>query len=389
MPPVETGRDMAMKRTNGEGSVRYDAARDRYRGRLRWTDTDGAAHTRDVYGRTAADAVAALRKLGATIDAGQAPVNGRRTRGVTVRDFVKTYTEEIGPLAVASNTLAAHTLDGQERHLRNYVVKTIGDVRIDAVALAHVRKVMVYVNEYRQANGRELGTSSKRQILISLRVLMDAAIVERLATRNPARDVKLAKAAHVKGEPHALDAADISKLLAVCTMPADRALILTYLGTGARRAEIVDLTWDRVDLENGVIRIGDAKTPNGEGRPIPIPSVVVDALTSWRRDQIVGRLAASSWTDNNLVFPNRVGTRRDLRWVTRHTTKLLNAAGLTGSTHTLRHTYGSRAVNVPNAALGDVAANMGQSVATLVGFYVHGSTAGQRHAADGIGALLG
>ena len=48
------------------------------------------------------------------------------------------------------------------------------------------------------------------------------------------------------------------------------------LETGLRRAEILDLTWDRVDRSRGVIRLEITKS--GKRREVPMRQVVYDTL---------------------------------------------------------------------------------------------------------------
>jgi integrase len=48
--------------------------------------------------------------------------------------------------------------------------------------------------------------------------------------------------------------------------------------TGMRRGEILGLTWDRVDLKTGLIRLKDTDTKIGEGRSIPIGRELSEVL---------------------------------------------------------------------------------------------------------------
>lgn len=47
-----------------------------------------------------------------------------------------------------------------------------------------------------------------------------------------------------------------------------KPIVMTALNTGMRKGEILGLTWDQVDLRNGLILLDDTK--NGERREIPI-----------------------------------------------------------------------------------------------------------------------
>ena len=83
---------------------------------------------------------------------------------------------------------------------------------------------------------------------------------------------------------------------------------------GLRPGELRALTWDHVDLGQGVIHVwrstrrdGDTKTPKSR-RSLVLPRRAIDALTEHRRRQDVERLAAGeAWQDTNLVFCHEDG----------------------------------------------------------------------------------
>jgi len=57
-----------------------------------------------------------------------------------------------------------------------------------------------------------------------------------------------------------------------------KPVLLTAYYTGMRRGEILNLTWDRLDLKNGVIRLKPEDTKTSEGRSIPLHPVLTNML---------------------------------------------------------------------------------------------------------------
>lgn len=106
------------------------------------------------------------------------------------------------------------------------------------------------------------------------------AIEQRLAPRawaHPCRGVKLLPEA--AGRVRFLDDGERSRLLAACKAsqyPRLYALALTAMLTGARRGELMALTWNDVDLDNAVARLG--RTKNGDRRTLVLLPQVIEAL---------------------------------------------------------------------------------------------------------------
>ena len=102
------------------------------------------------------------------------------------------------------------------------------------------------------------------------------------------------------------------------------ALFVLSLTLGLRPGELRKLSWDHVDLDQGVIhvwrsasRTGDVKTPQSK-RSLVLPRRAVTALAAHRKRQAAERLAAgAAWHDNNLVFcheDGRMYTSNALNW---------------------------------------------------------------------------
>ena len=92
------------------------------------------------------------------------------------------------------------------------------------------------------------------------------------------------------------------------------ALFVLSLTLGLRPGELRKLSWEHVDLGNGVIHVwrsasqsGDVKTPKSK-RSLVLPRRAVTALVAHRKRQAAERLAAGAgWHDNNLVFCHEDG----------------------------------------------------------------------------------
>jgi integrase len=95
---------------------------------------------------------------------------------------------------------------------------------------------------------------------------------------NPCRGIR-----RMKGEGERLrflDAAERGRLFAACKAskyPRLYALVLMAMLTGARRGELLALTWRDVDLSRGVARLG--RTKNGDRRTLGLLPQVVQALS--------------------------------------------------------------------------------------------------------------
>jgi integrase len=90
-------------------------------------------------------------------------------------------------------------------------------------------------------------------------------------------------------------------------------VVIVALETGMRKRELLDLTWDRVDLSRGVLRLEGTSRRSGQGtkskrrRDIPMRSVV-DAILAAKPEPRQGRV----WPVGNIrkAFENAVETAK-------------------------------------------------------------------------------
>jgi integrase len=121
--------------------------------------------------------------------------------------------------------------------------------------------------------------------------------------------------------------------------PAINAALTLALNAGMRDAEIRNLTWAQVDFEKQFLTVGKAKTNAGEGRTIPLNSVLLAALlehSRWytrrfgtiRPDWYLFPFGKSKHLD-----PTRPMTSLKTVW-----TNIKASAGIVGRWHDTRHT---------------------------------------------------
>jgi len=114
-------------------------------------------------------------------------------------------------------------------------------------------------------------------------------------------------------------------LIAACATPHVRLFVVLALTTAARKGALLELTWDRVDLERGIIRLGI-----GEGRrkgraTVPLHDLARPHLLEARRAALTDRVIEHG--------------ERPLASIRKGFDNACRRAGLEGVTpHVLRHT---------------------------------------------------
>lgn len=64
--------------------------------------------------------------------------------------------------------------------------------------------------------------------------------------------------------------------------PAIYPALMLALNAGMRDAEIRNLQWERLNLNTAILTVGESKTEAGEGRTIPLNSVLLQAMQDYR-----------------------------------------------------------------------------------------------------------
>lgn len=177
--------------------------------------------------------------------------------------------------------------------------------------------------------------------------------------------LKITKPKEARGRVRFLSDDERQKLLEASATSSNKYLhliIVIALSTGARKNEILTLTWDNVDLDRGVIILHDTK--NGERRVLPVVSKAMQLLKEHRK---IPRI------DTQLLFPSKNTTKPvDIRKPWMDTLEIAQIEDF--RFHDLRHSAASY-LAMNGASLAEIAEVLGHKTLQMVKRYAHLSEA--------------
>jgi len=158
----------------------------------------------------------------------------------------------------------------------------------------------------------------------------------------------------------------------------DYPIFFTFLNTGMRRGELVNLEWSDIDFENSVIKIQKKSfwLPKTGEREIPMnPELRL----------LLERVPKKS----NFVFPSPMGKKFKEDKIRQKLIKIAKAAGIPNLTevHALRHTVASRLI-AKGTDLPTVQKLMGHSSIETTMIYSHQTTEQLRNAVEKLSSAL-
>ena len=175
-----------------------------------------------------------------------------------------------------------------------------------------------------------------------------------------------------------------------------KAPLVTILGTGLRRGELLALQWRQVDLEAGTLqviqaieetkahglRIKEPKTAAGRRR-VDLPGFVIGALQIHKRQQQEEHLTLGlGWTPDTLVFDDGLGVVWSPGAFSKSMSRQANGVGVKFSPHAGRHEHFSRLLAAGcHPKVAQLRAGH-SSIAVTMDLYSHSSEALQKEAAE-------
>ena len=135
----------------------------------------------------------------------------------------------------------------------------------------HKSDITIYRTQRRLKNGKVPRVQSINYDHAILKHVLSLAQEHGHISSNPAKEVTIPDP---KNERDRILSDDEWTRLYHASPPHLQSVLLTAYYTGMRIGEVRGLTWDRVDLKKGLIRLRKQDTKNGEARDIPMPGLV-------------------------------------------------------------------------------------------------------------------
>lgn len=247
------------------------------------------------------------------------------------------------------SNIKATTYEFYKNVIEGRINPVLGGIPLTKLKPLHIQEFLDYYTK-----DKEINSTTIKHYFTTLNTALNQAVKWQLIPSNPCAAIEPPK--RKKTKMNVLTPEQVNTLLesvkngkySVMYIP-----ILLAVTCGLRRGEIIALTWNNVDLVNGIITVSesaairvdgkniitDTKTEAGQ-RSISVPPSVMPILKEHKRQQAENKLKfGPEYRDNNLVccWPN--GVELTPNYITHTFKKVLREAGLPDIRfHDLRHT---------------------------------------------------
>jgi integrase len=305
--------------------------------------TPGGPKRKAVYGRKYGEVEKKLNALRADADRGIV----FDADSLKVGEWLDSWLSDCLKPLVDAGKMAHSTYVRYRGIVDKHLKPALGHRKLKDVTRAEVRKLYA-------VKGETLSPRSVDYIHVTLQTALSRAVRDDLIPRNVAEGERPRSSRERQSDSvKALSPVQVRALLDAAWGTRNEALYVVALHTGLRQGELLGLKWSDVGAGNVSVRRSLKVTDRGldfgptknkaSRRSVPLNRTAAGALKAHRARQNEERIAARTWRDTDLVFPNRVGKPADHNNLYyREYKPLLKRAGLDreGFTfHALRHTF--------------------------------------------------
>jgi integrase len=354
----EQDKGKRTRQPNGASSI-YQDKNGGWHGRVTvGIKDDGTPDRRHVRGKTRAEVTKKVRELERGRDDGNVRKAGAKW---TVNTWLTHWVEEIAALSVRPNTLSGYRVA-----VNVHLIPGLGAHRLERLEPEHLERFYKKM----QANGSKPATAHQAHRVI--RAALNEAMRRGHLTKNVASLAKAPKITEEEVVPYSVE--EVQALLAQAAKQRNSTRWAIALALGLRQGEALGLKWADIDLDQGMMRVRQARqrpkyahgcaepcgrkhagrclervqtnadadeTKSKAGkRTIGLPDELVRLLKLHREEQDRERTTARQmWKESGWVFASEIGEplipRTDWdRWK-----ELLKSAGIRdGRLHDARHT---------------------------------------------------
>ena len=366
------GAGTIRKRPDGRWEARYS---------LGFDPKTGRQIQRSVYGATQKEVRQKLAKITSEIDEGSYMEPSKDTLEAWLETWLKTY---VAP------SVKPYTLASYRGVCENFLNPALGRVKLSQLTAPQIQQMY---NEILMDRG--LSAKTVKNIHGVFHRAMDQAMKLGYLRLNPLNAVILPRVE--KPQIEIIEDEKMKIFLdAIKGDPFEIILFVTVF-TGLRQGEVLGLTWDCVNFENGTLLINKQHNRSQMDHNYQFSSVKTDrirvlnvskhVMDKLRQQQMIQKCwadaAGSAWNNaDDLVFTNELGSFIKNKTLYMHFKRISSRIGLGNLRfHALRHTY---AVNSLRAGddIKTVQENLGHTTAAFtLGTYAHATPGMKRESA--------
>lgn len=281
----------------------------------------------------------------------------------TLRELLQRYSDE----HLANSSKGKRHIAEQRRQL-DWLSSDIGDYMLfdltSSLIIASRARLLKRV-----VRGKPLTKATANRYMATLSHALSIGVREfEWLDDNPMRKIK--KLDEPRGRVRFLSKDERTQLLTAAKADASLYLIIVLaISTGARKGELLSLTWDAVDLERGLMTFHETK--NGERRTVPLQGHALELMKEHKAK-----------STSRYVFRARTADKPML--VDKPFQQLVQKVGLQDFRfHDLRHSAASE-LAMNGASLGEIAAVLGHKTLAMVQRYAHHS---EQHTSEVVASM--
>lgn len=343
---------MALKRSNGEGTIYFNKVRKKYECQFFYTDPVTGEKKKKKFVDVTKKIVDQRRKeYLEQVEKERAEALDNQTKVETVQDWMDEWVEKYCKPGVKVKTYEKYRCS-----IQNHILPYIGTIPLDRLTAEDIQNMLNDLRTKGGVHGKGLSANTVNAARRTLKQALEQARYLRKIAYNPVDATKAVKTGTLK--IRVLTHPEAHKLLKVAKEYDQTAYMAILLGlfTGMRIGEIFGLTWENVDFDAKLIYVKQSLVSTNHGvrlepspktkagnRQIGLFKRCLDELRMHRAWQNVQKnLWANKYKDNDLVISNPDGGYKDpSRFSYVIFKRLLSMAGIDTSVrfHDLRHTH--------------------------------------------------